>query len=35
MPNWVRNTVTSNNWELLKEKFTTNYGQLSIEMMKE
>lgn len=33
MPNWVRNTVTSDNWELLKEKFTTKgeNGELTVD----
>lgn len=33
MPNWVRNTVTSDNWELLKEKFTTKdeNGKLTVD----
>ena len=33
MPNWVRNTVTSDNWELLKEKFTrvNEDGELTVD----
>lgn len=33
MPNWVRNIVTSDDWELLKEKFTTKgeNGELTVD----